>query len=440
MNIRKPKKFYARVWFWLLLLFVVPCGLLVILWISSTNRLNQRLAELRSQGIPASANDVDDFYQIPDGVADSTGLWMDALQASEGLESLDIDQQMVLPFIGNGATPVPLPEETWEQLDAARAFLLQIESQMATIKTAADAGGAARLPADFSLGLTVDLVWTQEARHLSRLLQLDTCVSLHDGKPEQAFQNLLYMFAVSDMLQAEPSLVSQLIRIATFTIGCDFSGMLLPHGPWSDAQLVALQDAAAQADFLKESQQTLYGERALCLSAMEMLPSTVLQVSNKNKALDLFEIAVGDVHSTWPAALKAGSSVMSEMDTLSGSSFTKISNMGVLMMFPAIDASIEAGARAAARQRCLIASIAARRFQLQHGNLPTTLDDLKSLLPGDDPALLNDPFTGQPLLFRFQDNSSLIYSVGRDLQDDGGDVTSSEDSAAPADVGFLITY
>ena len=441
MNLQKPKKFYHRVWFWLpLLLLVVPCGILVILWISSTNRLNQRLAELRSQGMPASAEELNDFYQIPDGVADSTGLWMDALAASESLKSVDIDQQMALPFIGKGATPVLLPEETWEQLDAARAFLLQMESQMVTIKTAAKAGGAARFPTDFSLGLTVDLSSAQETRHVSRLLQLDTCVSLHDEKPEQAFQNLLHMFAVSDVLQAEPSLVSQLVRIATFTIGCDFSGKLLPRGQWSDAQLAALQDAAMRADFLNEMQRTLCGERALCLSAMEMLPSTALQVSNKNKALDLFEIAVGEVHSTWPAALKAGSIVMSEMDALSNSPFTKISNMGVLMMFPAIDAAVSAGARAAARQRCLIASIAVRRFHLQHGKLPSSLGELQDLLPGEDSALLNDPFTGQPLLFSFQDNSSLIYSVGQDLKDDGGDVTYSEDGPAPADVGCLITY
>jgi len=71
-------------------------------------------------------------------------------------------------------------------------------------------------------------------------------------------------------------------------------------------------------------------------------------------------------------------------------------------------------------QRELVcAAIALRRFELRHGKLPAVLDQL---VPEFLPQLPRDFFDGQSLRYRLRDDGGfLLYSVGKDQKDDGGD-------------------
>ncbi len=72
----------------------------------------------------------------------------------------------------------------------------------------------------------------------------------------------------------------------------------------------------------------------------------------------------------------------------------------------------------AARQM-VVTSIAVKRYQLRHGMLPP---DLNALLPDILPALPRDPVDGHPLRYRpNSDGTFLLYSVGDNAMDDGGD-------------------
>jgi hypothetical protein len=59
--------------------------------------------------------------------------------------------------------------------------------------------------------------------------------------------------------------------------------------------------------------------------------------------------------------------------------------------------------------------LALRRYQLESGALPQTLD---ALVPNYLPQVPGDDFDGQP--FRYLAEKKLLYSVGENLQDDGG--------------------
>jgi hypothetical protein len=52
-----------------------------------------------------------------------------------------------------------------------------------------------------------------------------------------------------------------------------------------------------------------------------------------------------------------------------------------------------------------------------HGRFPTQLTEL---VPDYLPAVLLDPFDGQPLHFRIQGDEILIYSIGPRPQDNSG--------------------
>jgi hypothetical protein len=66
-----------------------------------------------------------------------------------------------------------------------------------------------------------------------------------------------------------------------------------------------------------------------------------------------------------------------------------------------------------------VSAIALKRYQLKHGNYPP---DLNSLVPEFVSAVPLDPVDGQPLRYRRNaDGTFLLYSVGENGMDDGGD-------------------
>jgi len=74
-------------------------------------------------------------------------------------------------------------------------------------------------------------------------------------------------------------------------------------------------------------------------------------------------------------------------------------------------------------RRVVVTAIALKRFQLRHGKLPETLNELA---PEFLRAVPIDPFDGKPLRYRSNaDGTYLLYSVGEDGKDDGGDPTNT---------------
>lgn len=74
-------------------------------------------------------------------------------------------------------------------------------------------------------------------------------------------------------------------------------------------------------------------------------------------------------------------------------------------------------------QHIVITAIALKRYELRHGKFP---EKLSELTPDLLPAVPLDPVDGKPLRYRRNaDGSFLLYSVGVDGKDDGGDATAS---------------
>jgi hypothetical protein len=70
-------------------------------------------------------------------------------------------------------------------------------------------------------------------------------------------------------------------------------------------------------------------------------------------------------------------------------------------------------------KQATVTAVALKRYQLNHGNYPV---DLNSLVPEFLPAVPLDPVDGQPLRYRpSADGTFLLYSVGENGKDDGGD-------------------
>ncbi len=70
-----------------------------------------------------------------------------------------------------------------------------------------------------------------------------------------------------------------------------------------------------------------------------------------------------------------------------------------------------------AKLRLVMCGIALRCYRLEQGHLPTTL---AALVPGYLEEVPEDPFSGQPLVYRREFDGFLLYSWGPDERDDGG--------------------
>ena len=81
-------------------------------------------------------------------------------------------------------------------------------------------------------------------------------------------------------------------------------------------------------------------------------------------------------------------------------------------------------------------AVAATSYRLEHNEYPATPD---LLIPGRLDAMPTDPFDGKPLrMKKLPDGSLVIYSIGVDGVDNGGDVEPKDDNHRPADVGFVL--
>jgi hypothetical protein len=72
--------------------------------------------------------------------------------------------------------------------------------------------------------------------------------------------------------------------------------------------------------------------------------------------------------------------------------------------------------------RCAVVAVAVERFRRANGRWPATLGEV---VPRHLAALPRDPFDSQPLKLASRPDGVVIYSVGPDGADDGGDLSDS---------------
>ncbi len=433
-NAQSRKRLLMAVVSAVVLISLVSLGLFSMF---SSSRLNQRLADLRSRGLPTNAVELNAYYSVPPDVTDTTELW---IAATTAVKNAGIEQRAAkIPIVGLGPTPVPEPGKEWTELEISRTFLEELDAELQLIRRAADAGGMARYPVDFTLGLNAVLTAQQEVRTVARLLTLSAHVHAHTGQDSEAMKDVTGICAASDSLRGDPILISQLVRIATHAIGCELTAEMLPHCEWTDEELESLQVAIGRADFRLEMLRAFHGELANCLTATDTSPAILFRGENKLKAIELLEEFTDGLGTSWLDATTRHQKIDAELKTMSANMISRMKYMSMMQMLPALQTVVNAGMRAEARQNCVVVTIAAYRYRFQHGTLPNSLTDFKDLIPGDASVKslrLIDPFDGQSLRFKSDNDRVLIYSIGNNKVDEGGDI--ANERLLEGDLGYSV--
>jgi hypothetical protein len=123
-----------------------------------------------------------------------------------------------------------------------------------------------------------------------------------------------------------------------------------------------------------------------------------------------------------------------DIKVIAGSRWRRLMNLHAVLMLPAMEKVAVADSRRQVGQGCAILALAAERYRLQHGKWPEKIEDLKPLVKN----IPIDPFATGPLKLKRTPDGLIIYSVGADEQDNGGNLDRTQPLKKGADLGFQL--
>ena len=293
---------------------------------------------------------------------------------------------------------------------------------------------------------------------------------LHRGRLEAGLQDLEAIAGVAQIDRNEYTLVAHMIRVAVAGVGLATTWDALQAPGWTDPQLERLQKAWEPVDLVEAVEKGVVGSRACGYEIIVMvrrlsgpqasrllrtswnIPSSSSKASFEDWAKDylyfpaykltsidadelfylktmqeeMTALRLVQAHRPWSEArqalFKATSPINQLTNVIDGFryplSVTTIPNYPKACGTP-IDVETE--------RQMTLAAIALKRFQLRHGKLPPSLE---AMVPELLPAVPYDYMSAKPLIYRLKpDGGYVLYSVGLDGKDDGGDPSPAPSSS-----------
>jgi hypothetical protein len=285
--------------------------------------------------------------------------------------------------------------------------------------------------------ITTRLEDTQNTRSAVYILKWDVVLAMEDRKPTRAAESILAQIHVSKSIGDEPFLISQLVRIASRT-----NAMRTLEWTLAQGELPADKLAELQAAFLAEADEPLFyyglrGERAAFDRLMSNLTDGTTDPATWREVGEAHQGVLGRLgwwhyrgklpgdHAEFIARLTEAITVAKkpvEEQVREARAFLDPpfdpDHRFTRLLYPAIKKVVEAQWRTTAEMRCIGAAIACERFRMSTGRWPESLNEL---VPMFIPAVPRDPFDAEPLRLKRTEDGIVVYSIGLNRQDDGGD-------------------
>jgi hypothetical protein len=341
--------------------------------------------------------------------------------------------------------------------------LATLRAAVANAQTAVDAG---RQLADYGHGRHI-LVWGPDLMMtllthvdaitlLTRFLTFDVHVRLEDGDVEGALRTCQAQFQMARSLGDEPCAVTQAVRLWR---SCDVLVRVercLARGQAAAATLETLQGLAADEASQPFALRMSRGVRALLHAALQSIEDGTAKADSlqgwyqdprhgKVSPREFWYLRLPGALKTNHAALLKHLNQLVEIAKLpleeQGPAYDRLAddlgNQSVLIRmlgsFP--DRQGQNCQTGIGLLRCASAMLAVERFRLARGRWPETLNEL---VPGYLTGVPADPFDGKPLRYRRLGDGVVIYSIGPDGKDDGGNLSPALGRAEGPDLGFRL--
>jgi hypothetical protein len=310
-----------------------------------------------------------------------------------------------------------------------------------------------RLADNYSAPFNVDIPSYVNARNVAQTLSVHASLSLLDGKPEVAVQDLAMMRRVGEVMNDGHLLVGMMIHVAIEGLYLETARGALEAGLWKEPQLAAIQQHTRDVDLLVEFAQSVRrGERAGAIQALDWPPRELARMFGGNNLTGasgyiginwrLFFTRVqlelcprGWFQQNQALIARTAQDLLDSLDTATrrvhvarldawGEHLQKLASSRGPYTFlagkvtPNFIRAVQAVARNQTQLDQLYVACALERYRLARGSYPQQLDELR-------PAFLDrvpkDLFSDGPLKYQ-RDNQGgyQLWSVGWDEKDDGG--------------------
>ena len=304
-----------------------------------------------------------------------------------------------------------------------------------------------RFPIDYEQGALAELPHLKNLRKCARLLALKSLWELDEGNAEGAVSTSLKMMRLTEALSTEPFLISQLVSVA---IGSTMMGSLqrvLLEGDVSRETLMSLIDVldvfekemrgrlkiaflgerCSFLDMLRNPFKSLTGDVYARISqrkGLECFTGSRFMQSDKLYGLKAYSRLIDVTELPLDDAIRRGKELQAEVDKDSEQFWDirlsrewKGPHIFTAMLLPALGRTFECWASYEAEVEETRIAAALQLHKMQRRVYPEHLDELPYDILSPLPK---DPFTGEGFIYRKEDDGFILYSVGKNLKDDGG--------------------
>jgi hypothetical protein len=416
----------------------VIVAVLVLYILAGRSELEQKIAELKAQGLPTSFAELEARHKLPAGTPNAADVYAMAFAAYRPFANQN--KQDMLPIMGNRSKPegnAPYPQE---EMDAAKQFIEANQTMYDLLHQAGQIPDCA-YPRDFSSSGTI--FQSDVLTVIKIAAQTQALAALYyaqQGQSQQAYDHIRDAIRLCESMSREPFLIDHLVQIAIAALSAGTSEDCLKYTSFSAEQLQDLQAQFHQLQGQLGYKTALAGE--LCyqleyyadpynpgmamantaltrlLRASGLFERNILQsIESTQKLMAVDELPVGQ-------RVSRAEAIEQDMEGLNFLYF--LAKIGT----PAVSKVYKITLRVRSGIDGIITVLAIERYRLAEKKLPETLEDL---VPAYLPEVYVDPFDGKPLKYRQDDPGYRVWGVGEDGIDNGGQERDINDRQKPYD-------
>jgi hypothetical protein len=414
-----PTKRFKKILKWIAIVTGAAIAILLIadalfVW-NNGSRLEKRLSALREAGEPLQIADLARERIPPEQNADTF-----LHRAANDLEAILKELDAAYPRIGYPTKALtPAEQEKLEKLFAAHPQLMPLLEQ------AADAPGHdPQLDPSMSriqfLEACMDL--SGQHRPLYRALRARSALLLSKGRPDDAVATQILLLRLTRHWRREPMLIGYLVTAVGEHTALEVINQVLQTGPVSPATRQAIETEVAHHDTMDGYTWALRTERAFSLTTVREYPFTRFWLTRgfandlMLRLLDLYDRHLDD--ATQPFVQVAKKRKTNPPVRAGLNPYRAL----LTVLDPGLFSALEAGNRVRAMSRSL------RVLNAIQARVPPGSDQVPQLNDLGLPVEATiDPFNGEPLRVKKDPRGWMVYSVGGNGVDDGGQIGGKTD-------------
>lgn len=407
-----------------------------------------RIEAIRAAGLPASVEELNAWSTRPAGGQNAADLYMEAFARLRDPTPAEYEV-----LAGKGRTNL------WSRTEPLRADIrAAIETSLADQREALELAHRAaklkgcRYPTNAGGIYETASVIPFHVVSMNRLMGYAAVLRAEKGDVDGAVDAMADQIALSESLRNEPTLSAALSRISCASAVWVNAQRILSRCDWTDEQLARFGAAIQSTDDSGMMFRAMVGERVQMVAYLGRGSQDILKGAwepgaawdqkvyaiwiNLSGERETTTLRLLDVHSRlieasrqpFPDNLKSVQSIEEECEKQrEGSLFQWFT-------FPFSEA-FDRWARCVAYERAAHVATAVERYRLVQGRWP---DDLAELVPRFLDAEPQDPFDGKPMRYKHSPHGFVVYSVGENGWDNGGDDRMEDKYSKPKDLVFVV--